>query len=151
MAMLHDTLNYLPDDILTKVDRASMSVSLEGRIPFLDTRVFDFAWTLPADMKIQGGTGKRILKGLLDRYVPREMMDRPKQGFAIPVGAWLRGPLRDWADALLDPRRLRDDGVFDPVVVRRIWDEHQSGRHNWDTRLWTLLMFQAWQDQASAD
>jgi asparagine synthase (glutamine-hydrolysing) len=146
-AMLHDTLHYLPDDILTKVDRATMSVSLEGRVPLLDTRVFDFAWSLPMAMKVQGNQGKLVLKDVLDRYVPRAMMERPKQGFAVPVGQWLGTRLRDWGEALLDPRRLRDEGVFDTQVVRQAWDEHQSGRRNHDARLWTVLMFQAWRDE----
>lgn len=143
-AMLHDTLNYLPDDILAKVDRASMGVSLETRVPMLDTAVYDFAWSLPMDLKIGDGIGKRVLRELLYRHVPRELVDRPKQGFAVPVAAWLRGELRDWAEDLLDPVRLRDEGWLEPGPIRACWDEHQSGRRNWDTRLWTVLMFQAW-------
>jgi asparagine synthase (glutamine-hydrolysing) len=143
-AMLHDTLHYLPDDILAKVDRASMGVSLETRVPMLDTAVYGFAWSLPMAMKIDGGTGKRVLRELLYRHVPRELVDRPKQGFAVPVAAWLRGALRDWAEDLLDPVRMRDEGWLQPEAVHACWDEHQSGRRNWDTRLWTVLMFQAW-------
>jgi asparagine synthase (glutamine-hydrolysing) len=143
-AMLHDTLHYLPDDILAKVDRASMGVSLETRVPMLDTAVYDFAWSLPMELKVAGGIGKRVLRELLYRHVPREMVDRPKQGFAVPVAAWLRGELRDWAEDLLDPVRLRDEGWLQPGPVRACWDEHQSGRRNWDTRLWTVLMFQSW-------
>jgi asparagine synthase (glutamine-hydrolysing) len=143
-AMLHDTLHYLSDDILAKVDRASMGISLETRVPMLDTAVYDFAWSLPMELKIGGGIGKRVLRELLYRHVPRELVDRPKQGFAVPVAAWLRGDLREWAVDLLDPVRLRDEGWLEPGPIRACWDEHQSGRRNWDTRLWTVLMFQAW-------
>lgn len=149
-AMYLDTRYYLPDDILVKVDRASMGVSLEGRAPFLDREVYRFAWRLPTAMKISGGKGKQVLRRVLDRYVPRELIERPKQGFAIPVGRWLRGELKDWAAALLDETRLRNDGLFDPAVVRAAWDDHQSGRRNNDTRLWTILMAQAWLDEQRA-
>jgi asparagine synthase (glutamine-hydrolysing) len=127
-----------------KVDRASMAASLEVRTPFLDARVFDFAWRLPMAMKIRGGVGKHILRRVLGRHLPIALFDRPKQGFAAPIGAWLRGELRDWAEDLLDERRLRSDGVLKAAAVRRVWDEHLGGRRNWDTRLWTLLMLQAW-------
>jgi len=149
--MLHDTCHYLPDDVLAKVDRASMGVSLEVRVPLLDRRVFDFAWRLPLSMKIADGQGKRVLREVLYRHVPRALIDRPKQGFAVPVGAWLRGELRDWAEDLLDARRLEQDGWLAAAPVRACWQEHLSGRRNWDTRLWTVLMFQAWlREQASA-
>ena len=143
-AMYLDSRYYLPDDILAKVDRASMGVSLECRAPFLDRQVFDFAWRLPMAMKIKGGQGKHVLRRVLDRYVPRHLIERPKQGFAIPVGRWLRGPLRDWGESLLSAERLKSDGLFDAATVRKAWDEHQSGRRDHDTRLWVVLMAQAW-------
>ncbi|MFN3859273.1 MAG: asparagine synthase (glutamine-hydrolyzing) [Caulobacter sp.] len=143
-AMATDLCEYLPDDILVKVDRASMGVSLECRAPFLDRQVLDFAWRLPMAFKISGGRGKHVLRRVLDRYVPRALIDRPKQGFAIPIGRWLRGELRDWAESLLSRERLAADGLFDPAPVRAAWDEHVSGRRDHDTRLWTVLMAQAW-------
>ncbi|KFN45077.1 asparagine synthase (glutamine-hydrolyzing) [Arenimonas oryziterrae] len=143
-AMLADTQQYLPDDILAKVDRASMGVSLEARVPFLDTRVFDLAWRLPMAMKIADGRGKQVLRRVLYRYVPPAIVDRPKQGFAVPVGQWLRAELREWAEALIAPERLQREGYFHPEPIQRCWQEHQSGKRNWDTRLWSVLMFQAW-------
>lgn len=144
--MYLDTCSYLTDDILTKVDRASMGVSLEMRVPFLDPRVFEFAWSMPLSMKIRDGHGKHLLRRVLDRYVPRTLIDRPKQGFAIPVCQWLRKELRPWGEALLDPGRLAADGFFAPGFVRRCWEEHQSGRRDNASRLWVVLMFQAWLD-----
>ncbi|WP_298726226.1 asparagine synthase (glutamine-hydrolyzing) [uncultured Ferrovibrio sp.] len=139
-----DMTGYLPDDILTKVDRASMAVSLEARVPLLDHRVVEFAWTLPPDRLLKGGQGKRILRNVLYRYVPREMVERPKTGFGIPLGDWLRGPLRDWAEDLLSEQRLRADGLIDPAPVRQRWQDHLSGRRNGQHALWTVLMLQAW-------
>jgi asparagine synthase (glutamine-hydrolysing) len=148
--MYHDTRFYMTDDVLAKVDRASMAASLEVRVPFLDPEVFAFAWSLPLSMKTGRGVGKLVLRRLLSRYVPDHLMDRPKQGFAVPVGRWLRGDLRDWAEALIDPARLGREGYFDVSAVRRCWDEHVSGRRNHDARLWTILMFQAWQDEIAS-
>ena len=139
-----DTLHYLPGDILTKVDRASMAVGLEARAPLLDHRVVEFSWTLPASMKLHDGQGKRILRELAWRYVPRQMLERPKTGFAIPLGDWLRGPLRDWAEDLLDEKTLRQGGLFDPAPIRRRWLEHCNGTRNWQYSLWHILMFEAW-------
>ena len=142
--MLQDMRSYLPDDILCKVDRASMGVSLEVRTPFLDPDVIELATRLPMDFKIRNGNGKWILKQILYKHVPKSIVDRPKSGFGIPIGAWLKGPLRGWADDLLSYDRLKRDGFFDPDIVHDIWSEHLTGRRDWTTRLWAILMFQAW-------
>lgn len=144
--MYLDTLQYLPTDILAKVDRAGMRVSLETRIPFLDRRVVEFAWSIPVSMKVRDGKGKLLLRKLLDLYVPKQLIDRPKQGFGVPVGAWLRGELREWASELLDSTRLKDEGFLNVPAVERMWRQHLAGTHNWHSQLWSILMFEAWLD-----
>ena len=144
--MYMDTLFSLPDDILTKVDRASMGVSLEARVPLLDHRVVEYAWQISADMNFGEGTNKRLLRKILYKYVPPDLIERPKMGFSVPIDEWLRGPLRDWAENLLSEQRLLREGFFNPIPIRKKWKEHLLGKRNWQYSLWSILMFQSWQE-----
>jgi asparagine synthase (glutamine-hydrolysing) len=137
-------LTYLPDDILVKLDRAAMANSLESRSPLLDHRVIEFATRLPRRLLFRNGQGKWLLRKVLHRHVPPALVDRPKAGFAIPLDAWVRGPLRGWAEDLLAESRIRSEGVFEPEPIRTKWREHLSGARNWIAPLWVALMFQAW-------
>lgn len=145
--MALDMLHYLPNDILTKVDRAAMAVSLETRVPLLDPNVIQFAASLPLEYKIREGVGKWVLRQVLYKYVPKDLIERPKMGFGVPLAEWLRGPLKDWAEALLDEKRLHEEGFFNVDLVRKKWLEHSSGLRNWQAQLWDILMFQAWLEE----
>jgi asparagine synthase (glutamine-hydrolysing) len=144
LMMYLDTITYLPDDILTKVDRATMAVSLEARVPLLDHELVEHAWRMPQHMKIRNGEGKWALKQIVHRYVPEKLMKRPKMGFSIPIGKWLRGPLRTWAEELLHRDRLEAEGFLNPLNVQRMLQTHLSGRGQMENQLWNLLMFQSW-------
>jgi asparagine synthase (glutamine-hydrolysing) len=148
--MYLDTITYLPDDILAKVDRASMGASLETRAPFVDHEIVEFAWTLPLSMKVRHGVGKYIVRDVLSRYVPPELTDRPKAGFGVPLGSWLRGELRDWAETTLDASKMRSQGLLDVDAVHEKWQEHLSGRREWQYQIWSVLMLQAWLARQSA-
>ena len=147
---LMDMHGYLPDDILTKVDRASMAVSLEARVPLLDPQVVEFAWSLPRNMKIRDGDSKWLLRRVLHRHVPKSLVERPKMGFGVPIGDWLRADLRDWAEDLLDRKKLEGDGIFNAAPVRQMWDDHLAGEQNMQYPLWVVLMFQAWRSSSTA-
>lgn len=142
--MYIDLMTYHPDDILVKVDRASMAVGLEARVPLIDHRVVEYALTLPGTCLVAEGQGKRILRDILYRHVPQELIDRPKQGFGVPLARWLRTDLRDWAEALLSAKRLESEGYFVPAPIRARWEEHLSARRDWKHSLWNILMFEAW-------
>jgi asparagine synthase (glutamine-hydrolysing) len=142
-----DLVGYLPDDILAKLDRAAMAVSLETRVPFLDRKILDLAWRFPLDAKLRGNRTKWVLRQVLERHVPAALVERPKMGFGVPIGSWLRGDLADWAEHLLSERRLRDQGLLDPVPVRRAWDLHRTGRRDLGYELWDVLVLQSWIDR----
>jgi asparagine synthase (glutamine-hydrolysing) len=147
LMMFIDSQTYLTDDILCKVDRASMSSSLETRVPFLDKNVVEMAWSLPSSMKIRNKDGKWILKQILNKYIPKEYTERPKMGFGIPLGDWLRDELKDWAEDLLDKKNLENEGYVNPDLVIKLWNEHQSKKRDWQSILWPILIFQSWKKE----
>jgi len=145
--MLTDLVTYLPNNNLVKVDRAAMANSLETRVPLLDYRVVEFALALPTKFKICEGTDKWVLRQVLYQYVPKQLIERPKMGFAVPLSDWLRGPLKEWAETLLDFKKLEEDGFFNPEFIHKKWLEHQSGKRNWQNQLWDVIVFQSWLDE----
>jgi asparagine synthase (glutamine-hydrolysing) len=145
--MVLDFLTYLPDDILVKIDRASMASSLETRAPFLDHKLIEYVWKIPHSLKFRNGQGKQILRNVLNKFVPKELTERAKMGFSIPIDIWLRGPLRDWAESLLNEKKLQKEGYFNTKLIREKWSEHLKGKTNWHYDLWDVLMFQAWLDE----
>jgi asparagine synthase (glutamine-hydrolysing) len=144
--MFLDTKGYLVDDVLVKVDRASMAAGLETRAPFLNHHIVEFSWSLPLSFKIKGNLGKFPLRQILNQYIPKSLVNRPKMGFAVPLSSWLRGPLHDWAEDLLSEQRLRQGGYLKPELVRQMWSEHLKGTRDWQRPLWNILMLQAWLD-----
>ena len=142
--MAVDSVTYLPDDILTKIDRAAMAVSLETRVPFLNKEVIAFAWKLPLKYKFRDGKGKWVLREILNKYVPKKLVERPKMGFDMPIDSWLRGPLREWAEDLINEKKIEGRKHIKPVLVRKKWKEHLDGTNNWQDHLWNVLIFQQW-------
>ena len=145
--MALDLITYLPDDILVKVDRAAMASSLETRVPFLNHRLIEYVNKIPQSLKLKNGQGKWILKEILSQYVPKNLTETPKMGFAVPINNWLRGPLKDWAENLLDEKRLQEENYFNSKLIRNKWNEHLSGERDWQYDLWDVLMLQAWIDE----
>jgi asparagine synthase (glutamine-hydrolysing) len=142
--MVFDFLTYLPGDILVKVDRASMASSIETRSPFLDHKLIEYTWKIPHRLKNKNSQGKWILKEILKKYIPKNLTERPKMGFGVPIGIWLRGSLKDWAENLLDEKKMQEEGFLNSNLIRKKWEEHISGKKNWQYDLWDVLMFQAW-------